>query len=198
MKETLLNTQTGDRMVRRVALTRSGVKVSTFVASNINDTGALTAEELDILNKTDVTYMCSSVVSEQTNWLDVSITVYNKVALYKPTLEIINAFSENSKILIMAGHNIVKTFDIGGLTGTVEFDFLANDELINNPEDPEDTSQYFKSSGFKMFDADGLASPIILNPYSVNAPLTATVNIVGNTNPAASGVFKMTVIALND
>lgn len=202
MKEILSDiTNDGSRMVKRLALTRNGVKVSSFISSNIRDDGGMTDEQLEMLQKTDYSYLCSSVISEQTNWLDVSITVFNKVALYRPTIQILNQFSENSKILIMAGPNIVKTFDIGGITGVKELDFLENDELVSNPGNSEgsDDSKYFMSSGYKAFiDKDGLASPIILNPFSVNAPLTVTANIVGNENSTASGVFKMNVVAFNE
>ena len=197
MKEILFNSQTGQRMVKRIALTRNGVKVSTFAAASVNDEITLNENDLNSLKNADYSYICSDIVSEQTNWLDIGITIYNKVALYKPSFEIFNAFSEGSKILIVTRNTIVKVFDVGGMTGKIEFDFLENDEPVSNPENPEDTSEYFKNSGFMIYrDDDGCASPIILNPYTKDIPVTATITLVGNTNPAASGVFKMTVLAI--
>ena len=191
MKETLLNTQTGDRMVRRVALTRSGVKVSTFVVNNTSVTSDSNISEN--ATYTDIRCECSDIISEQTDWLDIEINVFNQIALCNPRIEIINPFSEKTKILITANNNIVKVFDIGGLNGYNELDFLENDELVDNPENSEDTAKYFKSSGYKSIDIDGRVSPIIINPYSVSSPSLVTAKIIGNTDPSASGIFKISV-----
>lgn len=191
MKETLLNTQTGDRMVRRVALTRSGVKVSTFVVNNTSVTSD--SSILENATYTDIRCECSDIISEQTDWLDIEINVFNQIALCNPRIEIINPFSEKTKILITANNNIVKVFDIGGLNGYNELDFLENDELVDNPENSEDTAKYFKSSGYKSIDIDGRVSPIIINPYSVSSPSLVTAKIIGNTDPSASGIFKISV-----
>ena len=191
MKETLLNTQTGDRMVRRVALTRSGVKVSTFVASNTSTTSDSDASENESYR--DVRCECSDIISEQTGWLDIEIHVFNQIVLCNPRIEILNPFSEKTKILITANNNIVKVFNIGGLDGYNELDFLENDELVDNPENSEDTAKYFKSSGYKSIDIDGRVSPIIFNPYSVSSPSLVTAKIIGNTDPSASGIFRISV-----
>ena len=191
MKETLLKTQTGDRMVRRVALTRSGVKVSTFVAINTSTTSD--SDEYSNESYKDVRCECSDIISEQTDWLDIEINVFNQIVLCNPRIEIINPFSEKSKILITANNNIVKVFNIGGLDGYNELDFLENDELVDNPENSEDTAKYFKSSGYKSIDIDGRVSPIILNPYSASSPSLVTAKIIGNTDPSASGIFRISV-----
>lgn len=192
MKETLLKTQTGNRMVRRVSLTRSGVKVSTFVANN---TSATSDSDTVYSNEsyTDVRCECSDIISEQTDWLDIEINVFNQIVLCNPRIEIINPFSEKSKILITANNNIVKVFNIGGLDGYNELDFLENDELVDNPENSEDTAKYFKSSGYKSIDIDGRVSPIIFNPYSASSPSLVTAKIIGNTDPSASGIFRISV-----
>ena len=191
MKETLLKTQTGDRMVRRVALTRSGVKVSTFVAINTSTTSD--SDEYSNESYKDVRCECSDIISEQTDWLDIEIHVFNQIALCNPRIEILNPFSEKTKILITANNNIVKVFNIGGLDGYNELDFLENDELVDNPENSEDTAKYFKSSGYKSIDIDGRVSPIILNPYSASSPSLVTAKIIGNTDPSASGIFRISV-----
>lgn len=197
MKEIVTKLSSGYNKVTRFALTQLGVSVSTFTTrkGNQSGTGDVVTEQLQNVYQTDYSYDLSDIVSEQDNWLDVEISVYKQIALYNPTLEIINPFSENTRLLVIVDKYTIKVFNIGGLTGIISFDFMENDELIGNTENPEDESRYFKSNGFRAVDINGKLSPVILNPRDVSLPATVTLKILGNIDPAASGIFRMTVRA---
>lgn len=201
MKEILVNVSDGVTMVTRFTLTQSGVNTVSFrpkrsVVSSSNDTSEK-PQEAPVINS-DYPYECSTIISEQTNWLDADVTVYDKIVLYNPRLEIITPFSENTKILVMSDHYTVKIFDIGGLTGNVELDFCEGDELIDNPENSEDSSKYFKSNGFRAVEIGDKWSPIILNPHSTDTPVTVLFRLVGNTDPSASGIFRISVRTIDE
>lgn len=202
MKEVLsTDSQTGNVMVKRFALTQDGVSVSKFRKVNTVSTEEVDAEISEIASKKDYSVDCAEIVSEQNNWLNVSFPVYTRIAINHPTIQILNKFSESAKILIMADMDVVKTFDIGKLdVGIANLDFLENDEILTetNPEDSEDVTRYFKSNNLQAIKIGDWESPIILNPNSVDNPRTVTISLFGNTDPAACGIFKVAVEALDE
>ena len=201
MKEVLsTDSQTGKVMVKRYALTQSGVTINTFQKVNTIASDAVDVETEEINAKKDYALDCMEVISEQNNWLDITFPIYIKAAIYHPTIQVINKFSEKAKILFMANSNIVKAFDIGSLdVGITNLDFLSGDQIATetNPENPEEvTNRYFKSSGFMATNISDWESPIILNPRSTDTPVDVAVKVLGNTDPAACGIFKMSIIPI--